>query len=125
MANAVYDGTDAVMLSGETSVGAHPLAAVQTMERVVRAAELHAMSDEFVRIRRGSEKLTDEDNICRSACIMAQEAGARAMIAITKSGKTARLLSKIPFRCPDPRLFTVSADNQGTKPGMGSTGRAA
>ena len=94
VANAVYDGTDAVMLSGETSVGEHPLAAVQTMEQIVSSAEHHALSDEFVQIRRGSEKMTDEENICRSACIMAQEAGAKAIIAITRSGKTARLLSK-------------------------------
>lgn len=94
VANAVYDGTDAVMLSGETSVGAYPLAAVQTMEQIVRSAEHHAMNEEFVKIRRVSEQLTDEENICRSACIMAQEAGARAIIAITKSGRTARQLSK-------------------------------
>ncbi len=94
VANAVYDGTDAVMLSGETSVGAHPITTVVTMDKIVRSAESHAMSDEFVRIRRGSEELTDEANICRSACIMAQEAGAKAIIAITKSGRTARLLSK-------------------------------
>ena len=94
VANAVYDGTDAVMLSGETSVGEHPLAAVKTMEQIVRAAEEHAMSDEFLRVRRSRERMTDEENISRSACIIAQEAGAKAMIAITKSGKTARLLSK-------------------------------
>ncbi len=94
VANAVYDGTDAVMLSGETSVGLHPLAAVRIMEQIVRSSEHHAMSDEFVKIRRSSEKLTNEENICRSACIMAQEAGAKAIIAITRSGKTARLLSK-------------------------------
>ena len=94
VANAVYDGTDAVMLSGETSVGEHPLAAVKTMEQIVRSAEQHAQSDEFVRVRRGRERMTDEENISRSACIIAQEAGAKAMIAITKSGKTARLLSK-------------------------------
>ena len=94
VANAVFDGTDAVMLSGETSVGTYPLTAVKTMEQIVRSSEHHAMSDEFVKVRRVSEKLTDEENICRSACIMAQEAGAKAIIAITKSGKTARLLSK-------------------------------
>ncbi|MDC7225342.1 MAG: pyruvate kinase [Spirochaetales bacterium] len=94
VANAVYDGTDAVMLSGETSVGEYPLAAVRTMEQIVRSSERHALSDEFVKVRRSREKMTDEENICRSACIMAQEAGARAIIAITRSGKTARLLSK-------------------------------
>ena len=94
VANAVYDGTDAVMLSGETSIGAHPLAAVRTMEQIVRSSEVHALSDDFVQIRRSREKMTDEENICRSACIMAQEAGAKAIIAITRSGKTARLLSK-------------------------------
>ncbi len=94
VANAVYDGTDAVMLSAETSVGDHPLTAVKTMEQIIRSSEHHSLSGEFVRVRRESGEMTDEENICRSACIMAQEAGARAIIAITKSGKTARLLSK-------------------------------
>lgn len=94
VANAVFDGTDAVMLSGETSVGDYPLVTVKTMEQIVRSSERHAMSDEFVKIRRSSGKMTDEENICRSACIMAQEAGAKAIITITKSGRTARMLSK-------------------------------
>ena len=94
VANAVFDGTDAVMLSGETSVGKYPLNAVRTMEQIIRSSEKHALSSDFVKIRRGGIDITDEENICRSACIMAQEAGAKAIITITKSGRTARLLSK-------------------------------
>ena len=94
VANAVFDGTDAVMLSGETSVGKHPIEAVRIMEQIVRSSEEHSRLHHPIRIRRGKTGMTDEENICRSACIMAEEAGAKAIIAITKSGRTARLLSK-------------------------------
>lgn len=100
VANAVFDGTDAVMLSGETSVGKYPLNAVRTMEQIIRSSEKHALSTDIVQIRRGGSDMTDEENICRSACIMAQEAGAKAIITITKSGKTARLLSKFRPNVP-------------------------
>jgi pyruvate kinase len=95
VANAVFDGTDAVMLSGETSVGAFPVVTVDTMEHIIRSSEIQAMLDNReTRFRRGSHILSDGENICRSACIMAQEAGAKAIIAITQSGRTAQMLSK-------------------------------
>ncbi|MBI9108808.1 MAG: pyruvate kinase [Spirochaetales bacterium] len=109
VANAVFDGTDAVMLSGETSVGKYPLNAVRTMEQIIRSSEKHALSSDFVKIRRGGIDITDEENICRSACIMAQEAGAKAIITITKSGRTARLLSK--YR-PDIPIIAFSQNEE-------------
>ena len=109
VANAVFDGTDAVMLSGETSVGKYPLNAVRIMQQIIRASEKHALSSEFVKIRSGGLNITDAENICHSACIMAQEAGAKAIITITKSGITAKLLSK--FR-PDIPIIAFSEEEK-------------
>lgn len=95
VANAVFDGTDAVMLSGETSVGDYPIVTVNTMEQIILSSEQQALLDNRdKRFRRDVDVLPDGENICRSACIMAQEAGAHAIIAITQSGRTAQMLSK-------------------------------
>lgn len=100
VANAVFDRTDTVMLSGETSVGAFPIEAVRTMDQIIRSAEKEAYADQGSRMRRGNNELSDAENICRSACIMAREASAKAIIAITQSGRTAQMLSKYRIDTP-------------------------
>ncbi len=93
VANAVFDGTDTVMLSGETSVGAYPLGAVRTMDDIIHAAESRTLEFDPSRLRRMHRGNTDAENICHSACLIAAEADAKAIITITKSGKTAQMLS--------------------------------
>lgn len=100
VANAVLDGTDAVMLSGETSVGKYPVEAVRTMDRIVRAAEQQkSYKEQGMKLRR-KEVMSFDESICHSACQMAEENGARAIITLTERGRTARLLSKFRSKVP-------------------------
>ncbi|MEW6754422.1 MAG: pyruvate kinase [Candidatus Latescibacterota bacterium] len=94
VANAVFDGTDAVMLSGETSVGQHPVEAVRMMDRIVREAESHlTYAPERRRLPRGV-RLSFADAIADAAGRAAAELDAAAIVAFTQSGFTARLISK-------------------------------
>ena len=93
VANAVFDGTDAVMLSAETSAGAYPSESVRVMDRIIRKAEGEGIS----RMDLGGVPNTDEptvpDAICASAATAANTIKARVIVALTESGNTARLIS--------------------------------
>ncbi len=92
VANAIWDGTDAVMLSQETSIGAHPVEAVRAMARICLAAESHPAY-----LRSGSARLEPGSTgaaMARAAAAIAEEVGARAIVAFTESGATARRVSK-------------------------------
>ncbi len=105
VANAVLDGADAVMLSGETSVGAYPVEAVATMARIVVAAEEELGKVPAVL----SEPTTISAAIARAAARVAGTVGASAIVAFTQSGDTARLLAE--HRSPIPLLaFTPTPD---------------
>ncbi|MDC7238901.1 MAG: pyruvate kinase [Spirochaetales bacterium] len=107
VANAVFDGTDAVMLSGETSVGQYPVDAVRTMKQIVKTAEINMTQERVVFLRRKENLKSQEALICHAACVMAEQAEAKHMIAITQSGRTAQLLSQ--YRTSIPVLaFTQS-----------------
>ena len=96
VANAILDGTDAVMLSGETAIGRFPADAVATMDRIVTEAETH-LSDAApsVRARRADDPPSSfSDAMAQAASRVAGEIQARAIVAFTKSGFTARLISK-------------------------------
>ena len=109
VANAVFDGTDAVMLSGETSVGKYPVETVRTMDRIVRSAEKQSNYREQGLKRRRREVMSFEESICHSACMMAEENQARVMICLTHRGRTAVLLSR--FRSSVPVIaFTESME---------------
>lgn len=93
VANAVFDGTDAVMLSAETAKGRYPVEAVQVMDRVVRAAEAERTLGWTDRTPRGTAESIPEA-MCAAASSTAAAAGAAALAVFTESGATARLLSK-------------------------------
>lgn len=94
VANAVYDGTSAIMLSGETAAGAYPVEAVRTMVRIAERTE----QDVDYRKRfyqYGREADTDITNaICHATCTTALDLNAKAIVTVTKSGQSARMLSK-------------------------------
>ena len=94
VANAVYDGTSAVMLSGETAAGAYPVEAVRTMVRITERAEQDIdYRKRFYRIERGTD--TDVTNaICHATCTTALDLNAKAIVTVTKSGQSARMLAK-------------------------------
>ena len=93
VANAVYDGTDAVMLSGETASGLHPREAVSMMSRIVVEAEAD-MRREPTSHRREIRELTIPEAICESVAHVAEELNMRAIAVFTETGNTAGLISK-------------------------------
>ena len=98
VANAVLDGADAVMLSGETSVGRYPVEAVATMSRIISAAEQDL--DRVPRVV--TEPTTISGAIARAAASVGTTVGASALVAFTQTGATARLLAE--HRSPIPLL---------------------
>ena len=104
VANAVFDGTSAVMLSGETAAGQYPVAAVQAMARIAQAAEADAQSlGSYVQQSGYDVPEHDVTNaVCDAACRAARDVDARAIIALTKGGQTARNRSK--FRPVQPSV---------------------
>ncbi|HTR97822.1 MAG TPA: pyruvate kinase [Candidatus Acidoferrales bacterium] len=90
VANAVLDGADALMLSGETSVGAHPVETVQTMARIITAAEQQALESRAGVARRRESR---GDAIAAAAVRIAEDTSARALVAFTTSGASARSVS--------------------------------
>lgn len=101
IANAVLDGTDALMLSGETSVGAYPLEAVQTMARVADGAEAEQDYARLLAEKRaahGAESVTDA--VGEAVAAMAYDLKAAAILCSTTSGGTARHVSKFRPRAP-------------------------
>ena len=109
VANAVLDGTDAVMLSGETSVGHYPVECVHIMNEIIKATENHNDSDASGAKYRRMKNLSYEESISHSACLLAEENNAAAIICLTNRGRTARLLSR--FRPSVPIIaFTERMD---------------
>jgi pyruvate kinase len=93
VANAIYDGSDAVMLSGETASGQHPLEAVCMMARIVVEAEADIRKETTVR-RRETRQLTIPEAICESVAHVAEELKMRGIAVFTATGNTAGLISK-------------------------------
>jgi pyruvate kinase len=102
VANAVLDGADAVMLSGETSVGEHPIHTVETMARIIVATESHALVDEtFSRFGRIDwDPHTRSGIVTKAAEEVAQRIDAQYVVAFTQSGDSARRLARLRSGIP-------------------------
>ena len=94
VANAVFDGTDAVMLSAETASGKYPREAVAIMSRIVMEAERNAAEDAHTRRRRNHHRLSIAETICESIAHAAEDLDMGAIAVFTESGNTAKLISK-------------------------------
>ena len=99
VANAVLDGADALMLSGETSVGEHPIGAVRTMARIIQTVEEESLGSIP---RLGGSPRTKGGAITRAAADVGEVLGARFLVAFTQSGDSARRMSRL--RSPIPLL---------------------
>jgi pyruvate kinase len=111
VANAIYDGTDAVMLSEETAVGQHPAEAVRVMDQIARATEPDLPYGEWL-FRRTDQATQDiADSVAQSAVGAVYRLGLRALVVPTSSGRTARLVSAhrpdVPVLAVSPRIETV------------------
>jgi pyruvate kinase len=102
VANAVIDGTDAVMLSGETSVGKYPTETVRTMSRIVEAAEEDILAKGLPPLTDRNKPRTQGGAVARAAAEMGDFLGAKFLVAFTQSGDTVRRLSR--YRSPIPLL---------------------
>lgn len=107
VANAIYDGTDAIMLSGETAAGKYPVEAVKMMATIAKRTE---KTLEYVRSLKTSESsdISVTDAISHATCTMSVDLKASAIISATASGHTARMVSK--FRPEAPIIATTSDD---------------
>jgi pyruvate kinase len=108
VANAVLDGTDAVMLSGETAIGDHPVRVVETMDRIVRDVEQSPEYAENLERRVPTADQTRTDALARSARFLARDIDAAAVVAASESGYTALKAAK--FRPPIPVVACTPRD---------------
>ncbi len=100
VANAIYDGTSAIMLSGETAAGKYPVEALKTMIRIAERAENDI---DYVKRFLNRDSILNPDitsAISHATCTTAIDLGAAAIVTVTKSGKTARMISKYRPKCP-------------------------
>lgn len=123
VANAVFDGTSAIMLSGETAAGDHPVTVVKAMAKIARQAEKDAFEMDAYRGLKCDNDIADITNaICDAACTTARDVDASAIIAVTKSGYTARRVSKfrpvenIVAATPSEKTFNQLALSWGVYP---------
>ena len=98
-ANAVNDGVDAIMLAGETASGAYPARSVQTLDAIIRDAESDPSADPRQALKAEAEH-DHADAICEAAVTLAERGDTRAIVAITRGGKTAKRLSALRPRVP-------------------------
>ena len=102
VANAIYDGTSAIMLSGETTAGDYPVEALKTMSAIAERTE----NEEHYRAQRHAEiQISVSDATAHAACLTAKDVNAAAIVTVSESGNTARLLSK--YRPKQPIIACV------------------
>ncbi len=100
VANAIFDGTDAVMLSAETASGKYPIEAVCMMARIIVETESHMHDIIPHRRRRDHKPLSISETICESVAHAAEDLDMKAIAVFTQTGTTARLVSKYRPKCP-------------------------
>ena len=105
VANAIYDGTDAIMLSGETAAGKYPVEAVKVMASIAKRIEQTLDYDRMLK-EKGSKNVTVTDAISHATCTTAVDLNASAIITSTSSGYTAKMVSK--FRPQAPIIAATS-----------------
>ena len=105
VANAIYDGTSAIMLSGETAAGAYPVEALKTMSAIAERTENepHYRDERFKDATHG--QISVSDATAHAACLTARDVNAAAIVTVSESGNTARLLSK--YRPTQPIIACV------------------
>ena len=102
VANAIYDGTSAIMLSGETAAGDYPVEALKTMSAIAERTE----NEEHYRAQRHADiQISVSDATAHAACLTAKDVNAAAIVTVSESGNTARLLSK--YRPKQPIIACV------------------
>jgi pyruvate kinase len=111
VANAIYDGTDAIMLSEETAVGQHPVEAVRVMDQIARATEPDLRYGEWLFTRTDQATQDVADSVAQSAVGAVYRLGLKALVVPTTSGRTARIVSahrpNVPVLAISPRIETV------------------
>jgi pyruvate kinase len=107
VANAIFDGTDATMLSEETSIGKYPVQAVKMMVKIAREVEVKLPYEQMLAERGSWLEQKTEELISYSACHTAQSLGAAALVAFTQSGSTAGRVSKYRPRMP---ILAITTD---------------
>jgi len=109
VANAILDGTDAVMLSGETAIGLYPVEAVEVMARIALQTETALPYARILESESSELSHTVTDAISYSTCVIAQDLRAAAVIISTKTGYTAKMVSKYRPRTP---IIAVTPDGK-------------
>jgi pyruvate kinase len=104
VANGVLDRADAVMLSGETSVGKYPLESVQIMDRIIRKVESEREGTRLIE-HMPSGVTSRHDALARAACVLSEQMNAAAIVCVTHSGETAKTVSR--YR-PQTRIVAVT-----------------
>ncbi|AGF77287.1 pyruvate kinase [Desulfocapsa sulfexigens DSM 10523] len=105
--NAIFDGTDAVMLSGETAVGGYPLEAVRFLVKNAEISESALPYDELLSAGARYSTQTVSNAICYAACAIASDLQAHAILAATQSGQTARMVAR---HRPQPAIIATSPE---------------
>lgn len=100
VANAVLDGTDALMLSEETAVGDHPIEAIETLAAIAEAAERKLLRRSSLVSNREGEEMDRSAAIGQAACLLAARTRAAAIVCLTRTGRTAQLVSMHRPRTP-------------------------
>ena len=105
VANAIYDGTSAIMLSGETAAGAYPVEALRTMSAIAERTENEVHYRDNRLVDAGNGQISVSDATAHAACLTAKDVNASAIVTVSESGNTARLLSK--YRPAQPIIACV------------------
>jgi pyruvate kinase len=100
VANAILDGTDALMLSEETAMGAYPIHAVNILSRIAVATERHLQDPSFSTATVLEQLPITASAMSHSACLMAEDLRAAVIVAATTSGSTVRLVARFRPSCP-------------------------